>query len=64
MNHDDERPFFSDMLNEARTLTQSEVRRHALVSTSNRHRCRDCFTCACVVVLEERAKGTENGSRA
>ncbi len=28
----------------------SEVLRHAKVSSDNRHRCRECFTCACLEV--------------
>ena len=31
-------------------VDRREVRRHALVSIDNRHKCRECFTCACVEV--------------
>lgn len=34
----------------------SEVWRHASVSTDNRHRCRQCFTCACLETLQSRGK--------
>lgn len=37
----------------ARGLTVVEAARHAQVSIANRHRCRGCFTCACVEVLED-----------
>lgn len=39
---------------QARELSNDELRRHASVSTSNRHYCNDCFCCACVDVLKER----------
>lgn len=38
----------------ARDLPSSDLKRHAAVSTDNRHRCEECFCCAAVVVLEER----------
>jgi hypothetical protein len=34
-------------------LPLSEIRRHASVSTDNRHSCRECFCCAAVEVLRE-----------
>lgn len=37
------------------TKGRAEVERHAMVSRNNRHRCRACFCCACVTVLEETA---------
>ena len=39
---------------EARKLPSAELKRHASVSTSNRHECKDCFCCAAFVVLRER----------
>ena len=47
---------WSNMLIAARRLSTEDVRRHASVSTGNRHTCRECFTCACVVVLQERTR--------
>jgi hypothetical protein len=41
-------------LKEARLLSREDLRRHASVSRDNKHRCRDCYTCACLEVLEER----------
>lgn len=38
----------------ARKLSDDELIRHARVSIDNRHRCRECFTCACVAVSRER----------
>ncbi len=38
---------------QAYALPVAEMRRHAAVSTDNRHACVDCFCCACVAVLEE-----------
>jgi hypothetical protein len=32
--------------------TTKELRRHASISTDNNHRCKNCFCCACVEVLE------------
>lgn len=37
------------------SMTDAELRRHASVSASNRHRCDSCFCCACVAELEKRA---------
>jgi hypothetical protein len=34
-------------------LPLSELRRHALVSTRNRHYCNSCFCCACVDKIKE-----------
>jgi hypothetical protein len=39
---------------QALALELAELARHASVSTSNRHSCRDCFCCACVEVQSER----------
>lgn len=51
---------WSELKDQARELLKTkgreEVRRHARVSIENRHHCRECFTCACVAVLAERAK--------
>jgi hypothetical protein len=41
---------------EARKLETKELRRHAAVSTSNRHRCQECFCCAALTVIEERSE--------
>lgn len=41
------------LINAENNYTLREVKRHASVSTDNRHSCRNCFCCACVAVLEE-----------
>lgn len=46
---------FEDMKAEARKLPIEDIRRHASVSTNNRHRCEECFTCACEAVRREKA---------
>ncbi len=38
----------------ARHLDDAELKRHALVSTRNKHQCQGCFTCACEAVRKER----------
>ena len=43
------------MLANASALDDKELARHARVSTDNRHRCTDCFTCACEYVRRQRA---------
>jgi hypothetical protein len=42
------------MLSNASKLDDKELRRHASVSTDNRHACVSCFTCACEVVRKQR----------
>lgn len=42
---------WTSMLAEAEALPIEEVKRHALVSLRNNHRCRECFTCACATAL-------------
>ncbi len=42
------------MIKQASDLPDADVRRHALVSRENRHRCYGCFTCACLTVAEQR----------
>lgn len=42
------------MLDDANKLTTSDLERHARVSESNEHKCVECFTCACVVALQDR----------
>jgi hypothetical protein len=37
-------------------LPLREIKRHASVSKSNRHRCNQCFTCACLDKLERMNK--------
>lgn len=57
--HDHTEPTWFNQLFHARQLLRekgyAEVKRHASVSIDNRHRCRDCFCCACVEVLREHA---------
>lgn len=50
----DSYPTFAEQLKEARKLDTKELKRHASVSTDNRHECRSCFCCACLVTLGER----------
>lgn len=47
-------PTWENQLREAAKLSDAELRQHALKSTQNRHRCRDCFCCAAATVLEQR----------
>jgi uncharacterized protein (DUF1330 family) len=47
-------PTWDNQIKHARTMHSDELQRHASVSTSNRHRCEDCFCCAALTVLEER----------
>jgi len=49
-------PTFSEFLDEARKLPDDRLQAHARVSSDNRHRCRECFTCACLSVVYERRK--------
>jgi len=37
----------------------TELRRHALVSRDNRHRCKECFCCACLEVWANGGKMRE-----
>lgn len=57
------RNIFSAMLDRARALDDNELRRHASVSRNNRHRCCDCFTCACCEIEEERSGAIANRRR-
>lgn len=38
----------------AKQLSTEELKRHAAVSIENRHKCQDCFCCACVEELAHR----------
>lgn len=42
-------PNFRQWMAEARKLPWRELVRHAKVSHDNRHECRECFCCACLV---------------
>ena len=44
------------MLGYARGLSDTALRHHARVSIDNRHKCKECFCCACVVVQRDRRK--------
>lgn len=46
---------WGEMVSKAMSLPADELSRHASVSTQNRHRCRECFTCACEYVRNDRA---------
>jgi len=50
-------PTWRNQLAAARKLSTEELRRHALVSYRNNHRCHACFCCAALSVIEERKKG-------
>lgn len=41
-----------DMLRQVVKLEKQDLRRHASVSTDNRHKCTDCFCCCCVDELQ------------
>lgn len=45
------------MYTEARTLSDTELRRHYGVSVDNKDTCGTCFCCICGKVLEERKRG-------
>ena len=47
---------FDEMKAAAKLLDPEECRRHARVSRDNRHRCRECFCCACLAVVTERGE--------
>lgn len=49
-----ESDWWQAQLSEASLLATPELERHALVSTRNRHRCRQCFCCAALTILERR----------
>lgn len=38
---------------QAAALPVADIRRHASVSTQNRHECVECFCCACLAVVRE-----------
>lgn len=42
------------VLGQAQGLSDADVVRHAHVSRDNRHRCFNCFTCACLTEAERR----------
>jgi hypothetical protein len=51
--YDDPEEQWREWKRQANKLPREDVRRHASVSTSNRHACRNCFCCACVEYLRE-----------
>jgi len=51
--YDDPAEQWSEWKRQAFVLPLSEIRRHASVSTGNRHSCRDCFCCACVEAVKD-----------
>jgi hypothetical protein len=57
-----------NLKSQARTLLHEqgldELKRHARVSTQNRHRCRACFCCACLAVIEDYAMAPDKERRA
>ena len=54
-SRDDHRePTWKNQLWHARGMKSADLKPHAAVSTDNLHRCRDCFCCAALTVLEER----------
>lgn len=50
--------FWAQALTSAAQLSPADLKRHAGVSTNNRHTCRDCFCCACAEVLREQKART------
>lgn len=52
-------PTFLKMKLRALTLPRNEIERHASVSTNNHHKCRECFTCACVEALQSLREADE-----
>jgi hypothetical protein len=49
-----ERMAWTMMIEQARALPADELQRHASVSINSRHRCENCYTCACAAVLDLR----------
>ena len=45
-------------------MNDRDLTRHARVSLDNRHRCVECFCCACATVREEKAKDAFDKRRA
>ena len=50
-------PTWENQLTHAIALPDSRLRPSALTSTRSYHRCKDCFCCAALTVLEERHPG-------
>ncbi len=42
---------------QANAIGFDEAKRHASVSLNNRHKCHDCFCCACVEYTRETLQG-------
>jgi len=63
--HDHTEPTWFNQLFHAHQLLKEkgydEVRRHARVSSENRHRCRECFCCACAAVLYDPVERRKRG---
>ena len=49
-------PTWENQLNHARKQNSYELTTHALVSTRNQHRCKDCYCCAALTILETRLR--------
>jgi hypothetical protein len=56
--------WWANTLKVLRTFDDKEIDRHARVSTSNNHRCVDCYCCACQTVREERSHAVAEKRRA
>lgn len=56
------KPTWKNQLIEANKMSTADLERHAAVSTGNNHRCEDCFCCAALTVIEERA-GLDDDTR-
>ena len=48
--HPNKVPSFWEMKERAAMLDRDELKRHAHVSIDNRHKCQECFTCACAAI--------------
>lgn len=46
---------------QANTLPILDLQRHASVSKTNRHSCRQCFCCACMELLSEKMAEARKG---
>lgn len=57
-------PTWKEQITEAQKLSDDELKRHASVSIDNKHSCRECFTCACVVVRRQNARRFAQWKRA
>lgn len=59
--YDNPRDQWEEWKRQANTLPVIDLERHASVSTSNRHKCKECFCCAAVELLAEKREAARKG---